>query len=514
MEYYVQRLAIFSAIALGLLGAPFVAIQMVEGNYLPFFAIVAGMALIGIVFGLKGQIWFIIPVATGLGWSLNFLPLGFNMIEISCLIAIGYMILVVMVMERRPIRVGPLPVWGPILILLLLIAYHWLGTGAGFRVLGGDTYGGRRNFQIVLGVVPYLIILTCAYGRREDLNRVPFVFMVATLIGALPFIISSFFPSTAGVLYYFTGNINVEKLMSTRDSFSEGAGSVMNRIAAFGPIGIALQGWLISRYPVQTWWQPHRWWVAVLSLAAFLIVARSGFRSMLFVFVLVSLVGAFLWMRGRSLWLVVMGATVVGFLCAGQGTLFQLPNAIQRSLSFLPGQWSEQVLATAKSSNAFRQSIREVYWSEFGWKSPIIGNGFAVDPRVTEQALNIGYRAMNADDEARGFILRKDFHEGLLSIWDSTGAVGLFFFLLLGFVFYLTLYRNRRQLNPRQIQPIQVWVIANFTAAFIAHFAVFGDFKYLYPAVCAYFAYLLCSLAEQDAPAQTPQSAQGIGASV
>jgi hypothetical protein len=513
MEYYVQRLAIFSAIALGLLGAPFVALQMVEGNFLPFFAIVAGMALIGIVFGLKGQIWFIIPVSTGLGWSLNFLPLGFNLIEISCLIALGYMVLVVMVMERRPIRVGPLSVWGPILILLLIIAYHWARTGAGFRVLGmGEAYGARRNFQIVLGVVPYLIILTCAYGRREDLNRVPFVFMLASLVGSLPFIISTFFPSTAGVLYYFTGNINMEILV-TDSGFGE-AGSDLKRLGALGPLGIAIQGWLIARYPVQTWWQPHRWWVALLSLAAFLLTARSGFRSWVFIFVLVSVVGAFLWLRWRSLWLVMLGAMVVGFLCAGQGVLFDLPNAVQRSLSFLPGQWSEQVLATAKSSNDFRQSVKDVYWAEFGWKSPIIGNGFAVDPRDVEQSLTIGFVGMDADDVARGFILRKDFHEGLLSIWDSTGAVGLFFFILLGLVFYFTMYRHRKQLTPRQIQPIQVWVIANFTASFSGHFLVFGDFKLLYPAVCTYFAYLLCSLAKQEASAPTPKSARGIGASV
>lgn len=254
--------------------------------------------------------------------------------------------------------------------------------------------------------------------------------------------------------------------------------------------------------------------MALLSLAAFLLTARSGFRSAVFIFVLVSVVGAFLWLRWRSLWLVVLGAMVVGFLCAGQGVLFDLPNAVQRSLSFLPGQWSEQVLATAKSSNDFRQSIKDIYWKEFGWKSPIIGNGFAVDPRDVEQSLTIGFVGMDADDVARGFIVRKDFHEGLLSIWDSTGAVGLFFFILLGLVFYFTMYRHRKQLTPRQIQPIQVWVIANFTAYFNGHFLVFGDFKLLYPAVCTYFAYLLCSLAKQEASAPTPKSARGIGASV
>jgi hypothetical protein len=294
------------------------------------------------------------------------------------------------------------------------------------------------------------------------------------------------------------------------------AGSDLKRIGVLGPLGIAIQGWLIARYPEQTWWQLQRCWEALLSPATCLLTARSGFRNTLSVFVLVSVsvFGAFLWILSRSLRLVVTGAMVVGFLCACLKVLIELPNAEQRSLSFLPGQWSMQFSASAKKSNAFRQSIWEVYLTEFGWKSPIIGNGFAVYSRVIEQSLNIGSMGMDADDDARCLILQKDFHEGQLSIWESTGAVGLFFFLLLRLVFYLTLYRHRKQLTPQQILPIQVCVIANFTVYFSTHFLLFSDFKYLYPAVCAYLVYVLRSLAKQNAPAQPPKSAQGIGASV
>ena len=43
----------------------------------------------------------------------------------------------------------------------------------------------------------------------------------------------------------------------------------------------------------------------------------------------------------------------------------KLPLIAQRTLSFLPGDWSEDALESAKASNEFRQDIQDVYMKEY-----------------------------------------------------------------------------------------------------------------------------------------------------
>jgi hypothetical protein len=492
MELYLQRIMIFAVIVLGMVFAPYVAIQVVDGNYIPFFVFVAFIVLIFVIFGLKGQIWFLIPIASGIGWSLNFLPLGFNLVEITSLLVLGYMVVVVIVMERGLVRTGPPIIWIPLALILVIIFYHWFGTGAGFRLFGGDTFGGRRHLGIVIGIFPYLIILACAYGRLEYLNRVPFVFMAATVVGAIPFILSTFVPSTAGILYFLTGSINAETAApaSTFGVVNE-AGS---RLGVLGPLGTAMQLWLLSHYRPDTWWRPNRWWMFLLSLLCFFMVIRSGFRNAFFTYALATFIATFLWLRWKSIWVWIAGGVALLIMVLGQGEIFQLPTTMQRSISFLPGKWDEDVKNSIGASDDFRDRMKDVYWREFGWQSPLIGLGFAVDPRETYLAVQNNQGGIDQDDIIRGFILRRDFHEGFLSLWNGTGAFGLVAVIFLGLAFIIILHRNRKQLAVKSMQPIHIWVISYFIASYAGFFAVFGDMKGFYPALCAYFGYLLASL--------------------
>jgi len=125
---------------------------------------------------------------------------------------------------------------------------------------------------------------------------------------------------------------------------------------------------------------------------------------------------------------------VIALIIAMQGTLVELPYAVQRTLSFLPGKWERSVVDNARGSTEWRLQIWErvcdphnkyiVNW----W----YGDGFGMTKAQLVEAYQPGA------DLQENFMVSGDYHSLPLSAVHTVGFVGTFFLivLMLSMAFY------------------------------------------------------------------------------
>ncbi|MEM1158906.1 MAG: hypothetical protein AAF649_00345 [Verrucomicrobiota bacterium] len=490
MQYHLEKVVLVAVLLAGLVLAPFFAVNMVDGNFVPFMALVGFTLGCVLFFGLRDRIWISIPGAAAVGWQLGFLPIPFNLHELSILAATGYMILTFVVMDRRKIEFGSFSILAPIVIVCGIVLYHFLRVGGGMHVLGSNVYGGRANVNVLLGVLPFIIILSCAKNQPDLIRRTPAIIAICAALGIMPNLISTFFPSTAPMVDRITGRANMEAFNEATAAFIQNSNEVqLGRINALGAAGIAIQTALLSYFPVQKWWRPKYWFVLILSILAFYLCVRSGFRNTLFTFGMITIVGGFLRIRWSILPLV--GGSLLFFviLLMGHGDIYKLPLSMQRSLSFLPGKWDPVIIQNVEGSDDFRQAMHDIYWPKYGLRAPWFGDGFAMSKDAIINSDELGHE---------GFIERKQFHEGTISIYDSVGVIGIIGTLWLIFSVWKIVYRNRDKLKPEFITPLQAYAIMLFFVAPFSFIVVYGDMRNFFPGLTFLAALILISFRENN----------------
>ncbi|NBU73436.1 MAG: hypothetical protein EBS53_18680, partial [Bacteroidetes bacterium] len=259
------------------------------------------------------------------------------------------------------------------------------------------------------------------------------------------------------------------------------------------------------------WIRPNYWFVPVLSLLCLVGVVFSGFRSYLFNYGMVSVLALFFSIRWSSLLLLPMGAMAVTILCLGQGSAFNLPLSIQRTLSPLPGNWSHVALEAAESSNDFRDAVQRIYREEYFQKSGFFGDGFKYDQRfMWDRALSFSERwqLRGGDEQARGFIEVRDHHVGWVAVHHPIGSIGLLAFVALCLNSLLYVFRSVWRVPKGMLSPAQVWASALIVQIIISFFAVFGAMHHFIPQLCVLLGTAIVSYRQtleirSEAPAKT-----------
>ncbi|MDX6767748.1 MAG: hypothetical protein SFU85_13275 [Candidatus Methylacidiphilales bacterium] len=468
MQYYVQKLVIGAVLLAGILLAFYFGINVGDGDYKGILLFV-GLSVVLAIFGLvKDNTWVFIPIAIVIKWKFNFLPGRFTVFEFVILAGTAFYLTSYLSFQKRMLRVGPVWIWLPFAILFSIILYHWYMGGIGMNLLGGETFGARRNLNFIFALLAFSLILTLRKGDMMSLERLPLIYCLSTLVAIVPLYITTFFPSTSGVIYQLFGMYDASAYEQMVSGFSgDEAAKRQGELATFTT---ALQVLLITRYKITSWWHPGRLWVLLLSVLCLYGTLASGFRGALFVYVVVNSVAAFMTLRWKVLPFLLIGLVGMVFLTMGQNRVFNLPVMVQRSLSFLPGEWDDSAMKSALASNAFRESMKTIYLEEFAMRSPWIGTGFQFDP---SQFMNRGIQVgLNAADESREFITRKDYHIGWISVYDTTGIVGSVAFCLLCLAFLLK--AGVFMFKARQAKPVQIWACAYVIAEVITYFTTFG----------------------------------------
>ena len=485
--------------------APWICAETLGGNMAPFSLVLGVGFLLFFVFVLGDKCWLTIPLCLPMGGSINILPIHFSPFELSILLVIGYVFIQFIMTDRRSFSFGPPSVWIPLLIIAAILLYHWgRGGGIGLTMFGGEASGGRRFFTILVGIIALPAILWFPNLENRWLNAVPLLYFLGCVLDFLPWLVSTLAPGFAPTLYRFYSTVNL-------DAYATSSGFYETAVTRFGPlglIGLGLQVALISYYPARLWIRPNYWFVPTLSILCLVGVVFSGFRSFLFNYAVVSFLALFFSVRWLSLLLLPLGAMTVTVLCLGQGSAFNLPLSIQRTLSPLPGNWSPIAKEAAESSDTFRDDIQRIYREEYFSKAGFFGDGYKYDQRfMWDRALSFSdrERMRGADETVRGFIEVRDHHVGWVAVHHPIGAVGFGAFIVLCMASLVLVFRSLWKVPPGRLTPAQVWASALTVQAIVSFFAVFGALQNFMPQLCVLLATAIVSYRRTgELPAEAP----------
>jgi len=271
----------------------------------------------------------------------------------------------------------------------------------------------------------------------------------------------------------------------------------ISRLASLAKLGTACSLVVLCYNPVRIWLSPTKLWIIPTLLVSLLLTAASGFRSYLVKLSLAAFAAIYSTARSAAFLLTIIGILLLSGLVLLQGTVFDLPIAMQRALSFLPGEWDAKAVSEAKESSEWREKMKALFFKEYFQKAPLIGLGYHYDANLAKSATDI-YLAIvkkraEAGDEfadVRSFIEMRQPHEGPLHALLVSGVLGAFFFSAFCFGVLAYAFRSISKTPTKQIAPIQVWVFAMLLPQLFGFIFLYGDYTSFFIQVCPVTALL------------------------
>ena len=492
MQNLTAQKVILALITLGFfVAAPWLISETLGGNATPLLGLLGLGLLLVFIFVIRDRCWMIIPFTIPIEGNLNFLPLNFSIQELS-IIGVALYVLYRMIFGLNvKWRLGPASIWVPLALLLSIIVYHWVESrDIGIKLLGGTGWGGRKYFTVLMASFGMLLLNSFPGITWADLQKVPLLYFLGAFVDIIPGTISTLVPATAPYIFRVYSGVNLSEYGSTlRGNFSEEAG--VTRIGQLSQVGKAIGLVTLCYIPPNTWLALNRLWALPAVLLGGILCAASGFRSTVVGYSVAFFGAIYTTLRSGALFLLPLPTLAALVIALTQGTVFNYPLALQRGLSFLPGQWEAKATVEANSSSEFREKMKTLFYKEYFEKAPLIGQGYHYDPNLAKTATDIYLatieRRADAGDEfasVRNYIEQRQPHEGVLHALLVSGSLGIFFFsaFCLGLIFYA--WRSIIHTPPNDITPIQTWCFALLLAQLVAFFLLFGDYTNFLIQVC------------------------------
>jgi len=494
-----QKVIFFLLTLGGFLLAPLLTTQVLGGDYMPSLTVL-GLFLALLLLRVLGEnIWILVPAFLTVQGRLNFLPANLTMMESAIVASFLFLIFTIIFQKNRKLKMGPLWFYLPIFVLASILLVHWIASrDIGLRLFGGVNFGGRKYWSIFLGFLSAPLLFSLVRPRDPVMRWIPLLFLLAASVDFACFLVSSFAPSIAPLIFRIYSNVNLEVFQDTLHGATGERGII--RVGDLGFFCSSAQVVILSYFPAWMWLRPGKWWCWPASALLLLGCIFSGFRTYLFRFLVC--VSSSLYISARS-YLPIFG--LIGFigvfsLIVGQGRLFTLPVVMQRTLSFLPGLWTSEAKSSTEGSNKFRQSIKSVYWSEFAQNGMWFGQGMTYSKEWTFAGIDDFYlrtasRIQYNEDydniqTARAFISRRQTHEGLEDIHLPTGWVGTAALVALFLITSIWAFVKVSKINSKEVLPIQIWGISLLMVEILSFFTVYGDISMTLPRICVIFPIL------------------------
>ena len=479
-----RQIGLFILIGAGLFLAWFAGNYVADEDYLPIAVVVVSAVCLAIFFGLGRSLYLLIPVCWGLTGRINILPLPFDVRQLVVVAASGIFI-ADLIFKRRSRKQHFNKLIDALLILnLFYLAITFCRNPVGVAAIGGgERVGGRPYIDVILGVMTYLI-LSREIMPPTFFQKLPKWILATAAFAAFAGAVGMFVPAVGAKLAYFYSGFGPSGSVVGDVGAATGIVSMgEDRLEFLSYPGGVLCLYVVSLINPLQLISPSRFRALAAYSSGILMVMLSGFRDG-FVSIILSTVAStvvrdrFVGFVKLAFIFIVIALTAIALSL----TDLKLPFTFQRTLSFLPGNWDYEAVASAKDSSEWRFKMwREVIESDKYIHSKIFGDGFGI-PRVEferQMASMIGggsaYQGEMGAQEA--FMINGDFHSGPLTIVRFVGVIGLLLFLPLIFMtswYAFTLIRRTRG-TPYQFCMLFVGIPQLANPIFFLF--VFGDYR-------------------------------------
>jgi hypothetical protein len=364
------------------------------------------------------------------------------------------------IIQKRQMFFSAAPVTLSLLFLLTVVLMTAnLRGGLGVQALGGSAVGGKGYYFIIAAILGYFAFASQPIPI-EKAKLYAGLFFLPGLIGT-----ASHLVYFAGPAFYFLFLL-VPVGHAALQASTEVTG--ISRMAGFWAAATSLTFYFASVYGIRGILQ--KWWRLALIVVVIGLGTLSGFRSMLLMLAVVLVIlfaveGLF----RSSIFPILLLCGALGFAALFAFST-QLPNSMQRTLSFLPIKVNPAVKVDAESSIEWRLYMWRVLVPQlpnYFW----LGKGYAINPTDLYLAEQASLRKRT--DSRETVMLVGDYHNGPLSVYIPFG-----FFGSLAFVCFLATSIRALYLNVKygaaELRTINRFLFAYFLGRTIFFFAIFG----------------------------------------
>ena len=339
--------------------------------------------------------------------------------------------------------------------------------GIGFRMFGASTFGGKKYFSLIAGILFYFG-MSC-YTVRKDQRRMYVAFFFLSGLTA----IMTFLAAMGGRPFYFLVEVfPIESAVQQVEMADNALGGYnVARLNDFAWLANGVFCYMLARHGVRGILDFGKPWRLLLFVFTLLVGAYSGFRSLIIMF---SLTFLFLFVaeglhRTRKLLVLLIGGVLLSL--AMIPNIRHLPPAIQRALAFLPINVDPIVKMNAEGTTNWRLEMWQEVLPQVS-KHLFNGAGYGLDSEdffLVSQDVAMGAAGSYETAAAAG-----DYHNGPLSILIPFGLPGM-----VGFCWFLiasvsVLRRNRLYGDPELLN-LNTFLLVYFIVRTIGFFLVFGS---------------------------------------
>jgi hypothetical protein len=314
-----------------------------------------------------------------------------------------------------------------IYINLAYLITVFIRNPTGFFALQSSMVGGRPYMEVVLAFAAFLILSRVRIS--DSIARIlPLFFVIPAwsvgILDAIGRVIPQFgyavnsFYSGAGSSGTF-GAIEAEAEVGT------------TRLVGLQDAGISGALFLCARYNPLTLLSPLYPWRVIMTAMVFGVLFLAGFRSMLLFAFVAFFLSSILRGKLHDVWITISGGVLaLVFLIALQGTVLHLPLTMQRTLSWLPGDWDPVAVMDAEASTEWRVDMWEWAWNDDRiLRNKLWGQGFGLtlddmNLIATSLAAGQGGSSLLGGSDRELFMINGTFHSGPLSSVKYIGIIG------------------------------------------------------------------------------------------
>lgn len=435
--------------------------------------IVGGTVLVSCIL-LGSRIWMIIPLAIALNITLR-IPGQPTTLILAELLFCGFCLLMFLI-RKLPLKIKftELDFWTLLLILCVCISY--LRNPVGLNILGGSSVGGRPYALLALTLLTSLILrnLSIPVAGLKWLLRLSIIGGLANLA-----VLSiGYFIPHLGVLI---GSVKVRSLEGG-DLGGQYGGNRATRIGFLGAFAEKLSVWIGAfKSPIKACFHPL--W-APLVLLSFAFAAFSGFRNDIAAVGLAYLV-AIAYRGGIRSILAATGTFLLVFAALAVINLtVPLPANVQRSLTFLPGTWDEDLKRDAAASTEWRVVMwEEALLTDFWIKNKIIGDGLGMTRSEFDYIQLLGIFETSGIASTGNLTVQQEFmmasnnyHSGPISTIRTVGYLGLFILLLAQIRLAVHAHRQIQRARNTEWFPLTLLIGIPIIYAPVFFVFIYGEF--------------------------------------
>lgn len=484
-------LAIFAGLTIGegriMVGAALVVIPL-------FFAILAASNWQPVALA-----FFCLSLGGTLPLAKNLTP--FNIIAI---ITFVWFVIEYVVFQKRHLRISNYPIFWLLLSICAILIVNFFRGGGGVRALGGETWGGRRYFEVYVAMAFY-VVLTLWKPDMKALNKIPIFVLLAVFFDFGIWAVQYLKPGLIPLIYPVYAGLQASDIYLADPAADPSEG--VERLFGMRTLGLGLVTFCVAEHNFKNLLSPKSLFYVFLIVAGIGITALAGFRSYVVVAVFIAAMGAFFRLKKLAIIPAIVACLFVGILAISQGTLIDMPLQVQRSMSFLPGNWDRQAMSDATGSTEWRQGIWRLWYDRYFPEHPIIGRGWNINPTDAFGANLSGVLIFNKEDTWIFHAATGSLHNGPLTAVDAVGILGTLLTIAVSIVSLAYVWGGAGRIGYANLQPIHRWVIINLTSWLAIFWVLDGFFYRFFPIYIVYCGLAVLVFSIQGKPSRKPDEA-------